>query len=167
MYSVSVPWMVIISYPNEEVNSTEPSPSVSVPWTVIIRYPKEEVNRTQSSPSVSVPWMAIPSQISHVSFSCRVHLVSMLENVFYSSLTLQTGKQLVFLIAINYRGRYWKGTAIYNKNFCFNEQKCIFEHCRKVKTSNLTLHFFVITPVYLFRAATYKLTFALHRDALL
>jgi hypothetical protein len=26
--------------------------------------------------------------------------------------------------------------SIYSQNLCYNEQKCIFEHCKKVKTIN-------------------------------
>jgi hypothetical protein len=40
-----------------------------------------------------------------------------------------------------------------SKNFGFNEEKCIFEHCRKV-----TLFLFLeMCPIYLFRAALYNL----------
>jgi len=35
--------------------------------------------------------------------------------------------------------------SIYNKNLCFNEQKCIFEHCGKIKT----IEFYVILkPIF-------------------
>jgi hypothetical protein len=35
--------------------------------------------------------------------------------------------------------------SIYNKDFCFNEDKCIFEHCKKVKTVNCPSKFALFT----------------------
>ena len=52
---------------------------------------------------------------------------------------------MFFYYLIDYRGHHRKGTAIdtatevklHLKNFCFNQQKCIFEHYRKVQTRKL------------------------------
>ncbi len=51
---------------------------------------------------------------------------------------------------------------IYNKNICFNEQKCILKYIFKI----ILLLFSKICSVYLFRAALSKLIFALHEGDL-
>jgi hypothetical protein len=50
--------------------------------------------------------------------------------------------------------------SIYNKNFHFNEEKCIFEPYGKVKNIRFfkIILFFKICSAYLFRAALYKFT---------
>jgi hypothetical protein len=60
-------------------------------------------------------------------------------------------EQQCFYIVIDYKGRQLSDKAIsmplksiYNKSFCFNEQRCIFKHGRKLPQScplNLLLYF--------------------------
>ncbi len=68
-------------------------------------------------------------------------------------------EQRVFQIVADSRGRHWDFVAIYSSNEVnlkekksqFNEQKCIFEHCRKVITiKNLYNHtiFFIKIVLY-------------------
>ncbi len=48
-----------------------------------------------------------------------------------------------------------------NRNFYYNELKCMFEHCKKVKIKSQ--YYDSICSVYLFRAALYELIFAFHK----
>ncbi len=87
-------------------------------------------------------------------------------------------KKLSFYFVIDYRGRHWKGIAIYNvsgvnlsqKHLLFMNKNVFFEHLRMVKTihnlynyNNLILNILI----YLFRAACHVFIFVLHRGALL
>jgi hypothetical protein len=59
--------------------------------------------------------------------------------------------------------------SVYDKKCGFNEQKCIFENCRKVKTKNFIitlLKFFLICSLNLFSGTIYSLVHILHRDVL-
>jgi hypothetical protein len=58
-------------------------------------------------------------------------------------------------------------TQCTTKTFCFNEQKCIFEHYRKVKAinNNSNCNFFN-DYIYLFRGPLHKHIFVIHKDAL-
>jgi len=56
--------------------------------------------------------------------------------------------------------------SVYNKLLCLNEQKCIFEHRRKIKpikiSYNCIISVFKISPVYLSCAALFELLFVLY-----
>ncbi len=58
--------------------------------------------------------------------------------------------------------------SVYNKNVCFNEQKYVREHCRKVKTIHLSkkIIFLIlnICSVHLFEGAIYELILVLYKD---
>ncbi len=62
--------------------------------------------------------------------------------------------------------------SLYNKNFGSVKQKCILETYKKFKTGKkiFECHYLScqkVNSVCLFRAAPYRFTFVLHRDALL
>jgi hypothetical protein len=60
--------------------------------------------------------------------------------------------------------------SIYNRNFGFTEQKCIFEHNREFQARKSLLIDTILAmkkvSVDLFRAAPYMLMLVLHKDAL-
>jgi hypothetical protein len=60
--------------------------------------------------------------------------------------------------------------SIYNRNFGFNEQKCIFEHYREFQARKSLLIDVIFTvkkvSVDLFRAAPFMLMLVLHKDTL-
>ncbi len=60
-------------------------------------------------------------------------------------------EQHVLMLAFDYRGHYWKGIkklimlkCSFKQNLCFNEQKCIFENCRKVNTIKIFMNTFLV-----------------------
>jgi len=58
--------------------------------------------------------------------------------------------------------------SIYKKSF-FNDQKCTFEHFIKVKPINNLSNYMIFQNMlsfFYFRAALYKIIFALHNDVL-
>jgi hypothetical protein len=58
--------------------------------------------------------------------------------------------------------------SVYNKNLCFNEQKCIFEKNRTIKSLRKYLHqyFCGLEKIVVFRAAHYELSLVLSEDVL-
>ncbi len=60
--------------------------------------------------------------------------------------------------------------SVDDKNCCFNEQKCIFGYCGKVKTLTISYNFIInvckMCSVYLFRTALSELMSVLHKDVL-
>ncbi len=90
----------------------------------------------------------------------------------YQFLLCLISEQHIFKIAIDYRGRHWKGIGIYsasksinNKSFSFYEQTCIFE-IAEAKTIFILATTFFNCSVRLFWGAHYQLIFVLHKDML-
>ncbi len=64
--------------------------------------------------------------------------------LFFKAISME---QQWFYIVIDYKGRQSSDKAIsmqlksiYNKSFCFNEQRCIFKHGRKLPLQSCTLN---------------------------
>jgi len=78
-----------------------------------------------------------------------------------------------FNFLIDYRCRHWKSVTIYIANEVGGQSKLLFsmskhvilEYCRKVKTLNYFYNGNIKNPVYLFRAALFKLFCILWRCA--